>query len=210
MKKLVLLFILIIPLIFIVACVNKEVMETYYVTENRTEYYNTIETVAKTVSGEDTLTPKVEESTTILPTYFGVYDSTYSRSTYLSHTIHERVSRTIKLTYKIPEHDTCVLELTVHDLGQQVKLFGYDNYSVDPPPGLFGNGMQVYTIYNPRPQFIVEISGGGGSVDEAKLIWTDVIGTENREVTKERQVPVQVEKQRTVLKKVPFWEAIFH
>jgi len=44
-----------------------------------------------------------------------------------------------------------------------------------------------------------------------KLVWSDVI-TEEKAVTKERQVPYQVEKQRTVMqtKKVPFWEAIFH
>jgi hypothetical protein len=36
--------------------------------------------------------------------------------------------------------------------------------------------------------------------------------TEKKLVTKEEQVPYQVEKQRTVMKtiKVPFWEAIFH
>lgn len=48
-----------------------------------------------------------------------------------------------------------------------------------------------------------------------KLIWSDDI-IEKKEVIKERQVPyevpVQVEKQRTVMqtKNVPFWEAIFH
>ncbi|MBM3120011.1 MAG: hypothetical protein FJ006_10795 [Chloroflexi bacterium] len=41
------------------------------------------------------------------------------------------------------------------------------------------------------------------------LVWSDVV-SEKRPVTKERQVPVQVEKQRTVMqtKKVPFWEAV--
>lgn len=49
---------------------------------------------------------------------------------------------------------------------------------------------------------------------DVKLIWSDDI-IEKRIVTKERQVsyqiPLQVEKQRTVMqtKKVPFWEAIF-
>ena len=50
---------------------------------------------------------------------------------------------------------------------------------------------------------------------DVKLIWSDDI-IEKQTVTKERQVsyqvPVQVEKQRTVLQttKVPFWVAIFH
>jgi hypothetical protein len=48
-----------------------------------------------------------------------------------------------------------------------------------------------------------------------KLTWSDDI-IEKQTVTKEKQVPyqvpVQVEKQRTIMqtKKVPFWEAIFH
>jgi hypothetical protein len=38
------------------------------------------------------------------------------------------------------------------------------------------------------------------------------LAIEEKTVTRERQVPYQVEKQRTVMqtKKVPFWEAIFH
>lgn len=42
-------------------------------------------------------------------------------------------------------------------------------------------------------------------IGKVQLIWRD-------EVTKERQVPYQVEKQRTVIQtnKVPFWEVIFH
>jgi hypothetical protein len=53
------------------------------------------------------------------------------------------------------------------------------------------------------------------AIQSVKLIWSDNI-TEKRTMTKERQVPyevpVQVEKQRTVMrtKLVPFWEAIFH
>ncbi len=49
---------------------------------------------------------------------------------------------------------------------------------------------------------------------DVKLIWSDDI-IEKQTVTKERQVyyqvPVQIDKQRTVMqiKKVPFWEAIF-
>jgi hypothetical protein len=42
-------------------------------------------------------------------------------------------------------------------------------------------------------------------IKKVQLMWFD-------EVTKERQIPYQVEKQRTVMqtKKVPFWEVIFH
>ena len=41
-------------------------------------------------------------------------------------------------------------------------------------------------------------------IERVQLIWFD-------EVTKERQVPYQVEKQRTVIQteKVPFWEVLF-
>jgi hypothetical protein len=52
------------------------------------------------------------------------------------------------------------------------------------------------------------------AVQSVKLVWSDDT-IEKRTVTKERQVPyqvpVQVEKQRTVMqtKQVPFWEAIF-
>ena len=48
------------------------------------------------------------------------------------------------------------------------------------------------------------------TVKSVKLIWADDT-IEPRTVTKERQVPVQVEKQRTVVttEKVPIWEAVF-
>ena len=52
------------------------------------------------------------------------------------------------------------------------------------------------------------------AVSSVRLVWSDDI-IEQRTVTKELQVPyevpVQVEKQRTVMQtqKVPFWEAIF-
>jgi hypothetical protein len=63
--------------------------------------------------------------------------------------------------------------------------------------GIFANTWNAYTV------------------SSVKLVWSDDV-IEKRNVTKERQVsyqvPVQVEKQRTVIqtKKVPFWEAIFH
>jgi hypothetical protein len=49
-----------------------------------------------------------------------------------------------------------------------------------------------------------ETIGIAGPIKSIKLYWSD-------EVTKQRQVPYQVEKQRTVMqtKQVPFWEAIF-
>jgi len=53
------------------------------------------------------------------------------------------------------------------------------------------------------------------AISNVKLVWSNDI-TEQKTVTKERQVPyevpVQVEKQRTVMqtKKVPFWGVIFH
>lgn len=52
------------------------------------------------------------------------------------------------------------------------------------------------------------------AISSVALVWLDDI-IEQRAVTKERQVPydvpVQVEKQRSVMQaeKVPFWEAIF-
>jgi hypothetical protein len=48
-------------------------------------------------------------------------------------------------------------------------------------------------------------------VRSVKLVWSDEIA-EEKMVTKQRQIPYQVAKQRTVMqtKKVPFWEAISH
>jgi hypothetical protein len=48
-------------------------------------------------------------------------------------------------------------------------------------------------------------------ISDVQLLWTDEV-TEERTVTKEEQVPYQVEKQRTVVQaqRVPFWEVIFH
>jgi len=50
----------------------------------------------------------------------------------------------------------------------------------------------------------------GVDIQSVQIVWADQT-VENRTVTKERQVPYQVEKQRTVMqmKKVPFWEALF-
>ena len=48
------------------------------------------------------------------------------------------------------------------------------------------------------------------AIRSVELIWSDDT-VEQKTVTKERQVPVQVEKQRTVMptKKMPIWEAVF-
>ncbi len=60
------------------------------------------------------------------------------------------------------------------------------------------SSMEEFMVITCTPPF------GGPVIEKVQLIWFD-------EVTKERQVPYQVEKQRTVTKteKVPIWEAIF-
>src|SRR4030042_458030 len=65
MKKLGILFVVVISLVFTISCVSKEVpvSETYYETEYRTEYktetYTTTEdVVVKTVEGSNTLNAK--------------------------------------------------------------------------------------------------------------------------------------------------------
>jgi len=62
---------------------------------------------------------------------------------------------------------------------------------------------------------VVEMGGFSGAyvtdpTSSVKLIWSDEL-VEEKTVTKQRQVPYEVEKQRTVMqtKQVPFWEAIF-
>ena len=63
-------------------------------------------------------------------------------------------------------------------------------------------GMDEFAMFITLP--VTSPRDAGTIVEKVQLIWFD-------EVTKERQVPVQVEKQRTVMQteKVPFWEAIF-
>jgi hypothetical protein len=63
-------------------------------------------------------------------------------------------------------------------------------------------------LFNVSGWALIDImSGSSYSVD---YVW-DEVQMETKEVTKYRDIPVQVEKQRTVTetKKVPFWEAIF-
>lgn len=49
-----------------------------------------------------------------------------------------------------------------------------------------------------------------GPIESIRIVWVDEV-LETKTVAKERQVPYEVEKQRTVtqIKKVPFWEAVF-
>jgi hypothetical protein len=56
---------------------------------------------------------------------------------------------------------------------------------------------------------ITPISRRENPIKTVKLMWSDKV-VEKRTVTKERQVPYEVERQRTVMEteKVPFWEAI--
>jgi hypothetical protein len=84
--------------------------------------------------------------------------------------------------------------------------------------GFAGIGETVYNVgsvdflfddlFNTRGWALISITNiGPYSVD---YVW-DEVQVETKEVTKYRDIPVQVEKQRTVTetKKVPFWEAVF-
>jgi hypothetical protein len=79
-----------------------------------------------------------------------------------------------------------------------------------PSTGADGNSQIIFDTAGITEFAIFANTWNRYAVKNVELVWADDI-IEPRTVTKERQVPVQVEKQRTVTttEKVPFWEAVF-
>jgi len=246
MKKLGLLFVVVISLVFTISCVSKEVpvTETYYETEYKTEYRTetytaTEDVVVRTSEGKTSLTP-------ISKWYAGIYfkaagsgAGTYYYGYKMDTNEHTRSEVKISVSPMAQGH------IGVYDLTGvgQIPIVPTTLASwreVDPKTGglWMTPGEQAWldnlNAILTNPELILGYSTGqvgelsfdakgirefailantwnAHAVISVRLAWSDDI-IEKKTVTKERQVPyqvpVQVEKQRTVMqtKKVPFWE----
>ena len=244
MKKLGLLFVVVIPLVFTVSCISKDVQttETYYETEYRTESYIEIGNENK-----EYITPKWER---YAPMYFSNLE--WSKTGAESNLDGYEISTTqlsnsqIKLILTSDPQSSLwgilVINLTgigplsepppqsglhVHKMvegevkyipepAEQKWLDDFNAIIRDPKHFLSFTRSDLHTgqditinvtgvkefaiITCTPPHWIVS---SRPVVEKVQLIWSEGI-------TKERQVPCQIEKQRAVIQtiKVPLWEAL--
>jgi hypothetical protein len=225
-----------ISLVFTVSCVNKEVpvTETYYETEYKTEYrtetYTTTEdVVVRTSEGKTYLTP-------ISKGYAGIYfkgvgsedTGTYYYSYEIDTSKHTRSQvkimgqgRVYDLTGvgQISPSPTVIGEGGLVSTPEEQAWLDNLNAILTNPERILGYstgqvGEISFDAKGIKEFAILANTWNAYAISSVRLVWSDDI-IEKRTVTKERQVPyevpVQVEKQRTVMqtKKVPFWEVIF-
>lgn len=220
--------ILVLVLAFGTSCISKEypATETYYETEYRTEYYTVIETMTDTVSGEEMLVSKKD----VVNFWSPEQDCKSYHWGYRASACKYR-----QIEYELPRHDGSELELVLYNPTGTIlfSVSGCPNAYEDffqSRTGIILEAGQRKTLRCTTPaQKVAVVMGRGPRGDwsdcyvyycnnaqyevvkvDAKLKWCDYIKTE-KEVTKQRQVPYQAEKQRTVMKtkKVPIWELLF-
>jgi hypothetical protein len=220
MKKLLLLSVVVISLVFTLSCVNKEVpvTETYYETEYKTEYktetYTEIEdVVVNKVEGKLNLNPVSEWYSGTL--YFLAAGSGVRGLRYYGYEIDpsSNPNSQIKITLSSTQEgaigvydltstgqiseDEILNSLKVQNSAIVFKPLIAGEFKFDAKDikrfGIFVNSWNAYAVSN------------------VQLVWSDDV-IERKTVTKERQVPyqvpIQVEKQRVVMKteKLPIWE----
>jgi hypothetical protein len=229
-----------ISLVFTVSCVTKDVpvTETYYETEYRTESY--IEVVgcqADYLTPKRTWNSAMsfnafEWGQQMLGTYYLGYEITTGKHSpsvvalKLGSATSPWVIQVIDLTgvgqLSPPPPRDPLKEKVVYENGVkkitavpefQEWLDNLNTISTDPERCLC---FTMYDQYTGR-EIVVDVTGvdefaiilntsstWGAIIEKVQLIWFN-------EITKERQVPYQVEKQRTVMQteKVPFWEVFF-
>lgn len=210
-----LFFIVCLP-VFTVSCVSTEVpvTETYYETESRTESYTTIEDVGVNTEEEViNLTPitKWENSYTVTKQGFGIGLTYYS-----GYRINQNTSKPCKVIIRVNLAAGYISVYNLTGMGQIV-----DNWdSLSSLNALAKNSERVlYSKNITEPEINFDATGINEFAIVANTLSKYVISTvqlvypsqtvTKQTVTKERQVPYQVEKQRVVMqtKKVPFWEA---
>jgi len=243
MKKLGLLFVVVISIVFTVSCVSKEVpvTEMYSETEYRTETYTTIENVAVKIKGGTlNLTPVTEWQA---PIYFKTGGGGIENTFYWGYRIESNNSPHNKITIRmsIAAGYIGVYDLTgMNQIGEMpVPLFvsswtdpatgethyggslGYwmnslGNLVSDSQRTLYADSMgkqsEITFDANGVKEFaIIANTLTKSAIQSVKLTWPDQ-SVQEREVTRTRPVPYEVEKQRTVMQttKVPFWEVFFH
>ena len=217
----------VISLVFTLSCVSKEVpvTETYYETEYRTESY-----VETTKSGQEYITPKWKQY--IPGLYFPALE--WSKLGAGSHLDGYEIDTAkvskgqIKLVLSNSPQATLwyILVVNLTGLGPlpaanpqgvwwKSHWVHYLNFIIierEPERILYSassdqhaskgivfdvTGVEEFAVITCTPMIM------GPVIEKVQLIWF-------KEVTKERQVPYQSEKQRTVIeiKKIPFWEAM--
>jgi len=250
MQKIYSLAALIILLILTISCVNKEVTETYYETENRQESYTTTEPYENLIphKGDNPLSKNagrtavdillnrtsdnnvrwaiVTASTqNPLVRTFAIQQSGKNHrisvslsegypNFVLATMLNRRSPEGVKLGFqakpltpeqraKISPFWTSAEDITV------ASQFGFSGPGGDMTfPTSTGPGYFSFDdLFNTSGWALISIfyASSAYSVD---YVW-DEVRVETKEVTKYRDIPAQVEKQRTVIQKVPFWEVIF-
>ena len=227
MKRLSLKLLPILPvliLLFTTSCVNMEYqeLETYFETEYKTETYEETEEIVIPVSGANELEPVIQGcgSTSFLG---GIIElSRYSCYVPTQHKINQiKISYYAPFEIEVEVRDASSLGSTAaaYDAWSESKHFKSGGALILSDANLGG---QIHTLTfdasNMKIFEIIFIAQGAYtcySIDglielSVKELWTDE-ETKQKVVTKERQVPFQVEKQRliTKTKKVPIWELIF-
>lgn len=236
---------------FAAACVTKEVptTETYYISDNKTEYktesYTETESVVvKTTTGKLQLSPSVTWNNAIWwLESMGSADSTY----YYGYDLYDEQS------LYTSGHTRSQIKITIASLAKEQKgsIFVYDLSAVGQIPTMESAWWEDYYLYKyqewledlqtkmEKAPVLGKLDTGFGTttdqiifdakgiksfaifantyithaITSVELTWADDV-IEQKTVTKQRQVPyqvpVQVERKRTVMKPtlVPFWEVI--
>jgi hypothetical protein len=246
MKKLGLLFAMVITIVFTVSCVTKEVpmTETYYETEYNTESYIEVgeeqqedlmpkwtqqayaylagfkfgELGESHYDGYEISTAKLSKSQVKL-----ILDSLSQKPAHFGPWAIQVVDLTGLGLLTAPPPRNPWEEKTVWENGvkkiivspkTQEWLDNLNAITTDPKRAISFTtsednlGLEIMVDVTGVEEFMVitcTIQDRYPVIEKVQLIWSE-------EVTKERQVPYQVEKQRTVVQteKVPFWQTIFH
>jgi hypothetical protein len=211
-KKLYPLLILVIALVFTVSCVSKEVpvTETYYETEYRTETYTEVEKVAvDTKERLINLTPVKE---------YTVGGVTYSSGGYGIGTLYARYYEIAPYSCRqgkvVIQVSTAGGYIEVYDTTNPIYVLNLVNTTTMVRETLYSHSMSEpeisFDVKDIEKFIILANTLNKNAIKSVNLVCPTQI-TEEKTVTKERQVSYQVEKQRTVMQtqKLPFWEAIF-
>jgi hypothetical protein len=228
--------IMILPL-FATSCVTREVptVETYYETEYRTETYTeTVDAVVESKQGKKYLSPKIKWYTNLISSGLEGSGGTYYYGYQLDASGHSNAQVEIRISPGAQQQKGLVRVYDLTGIGQipprptpfkdwymglypeELNWLNKFNYMLSRARLLgelrTGVGMDDYIIFDADGimEFgIFATTWNAYSISSVRLTWVDeVIGKTT--VTKKREVPYQVEKQRTVTKtqKVPVWEVI--
>lgn len=180
-----------------------QVIETYTETELKNEPYDEVEQVATPTSGTSELKPTGENVDAYIsqPWYI-----TEHLSWHMHYDVPQHYSSKIEITYYAP----FLIKLEVREPNYSGNLLVNDSTSQATHTVTFDatgiNRFELILTVDEKGSFFVIKQSVRFSV---KQIWTDQ-KIEERVITKYREVPVQIQKQRTVTQyqKVSIWEML--